>query len=241
MNLKPILVIGAGRGGTSLLTACLGGHPGIEMRSEYHSAPILIGDDEPIRSVATLLEDRLAHLNAVCDVDRARHPGSIWGNKITTEQIRGLEEHNFLNGKSVDVVARFARAMGEYREIFITRDGRACVESKARRTGQPMMRAALSWCYSVRVLERLACLGELCATVRYEDLVRWPADVLMNVCDALQIDFHPDMLNQTTNEQHLLPEYRHGRFLKERATEIPLLPDAVLNVIEPDLRRLGYL
>jgi len=147
VNLKPILVIGAGRGGTSLLTACLGGHPGIEMRSEYHSAPILIGDDEPIRSVATLLEDRLAHLNAVCDVDRARHPGSIWGNKITTEQIRGLEEHNFLNGKSVDVVARFARAMGEYREIFITRDGRACVESKARRTGQPMMRAALSWCY----------------------------------------------------------------------------------------------
>jgi hypothetical protein len=211
------------------------------MRSEYHSVGILMGDAEPIHSVDTLLEDRLAHLNAVCDEDRARHPGSIWGNKITTEQIRGLEEHNFLNGKTVDVVGRFARAMGEYRKIFITRDGRACVESKVRHTRMPMMRAALNWCYSVRVLDRLDYLGELCATVRYEDLVRWPADVLMNVCDALQIEFHPGMLNQTKNEQLLPPEYRHGRFLKEKATEIPLLPDAILNIIEPDLRRLGYL
>ena len=65
--------------------------------------------------------------------------------------------------------------------------------------------------------------------------------LLMTVCQSLEIDFHPDMLNQTNKEQLLAPEYRHGRFLAEKATEIPLLPDAVLNVIEPDLRRLGYL
>ncbi len=239
--MKPLLVIGAGRSGTSLLTACLGGHPFIEMRSEYHSARILIGDEEPIYSVATLLDDRLARLLAICNEDRARHPGMIWGNKITTEQICGLEEHNFLNSRSVDVIARFAEAMAEYRMIFITRDGRSCVEPKSRRTGLPMLRAALAWCYSVRVLERFERLEALCATVRFEDLVRWPEDVLIKVCGALEIDFHPNMLNQTNNEQLLMPEYRHGRFLEEKATEIPILPDAVLNVIEPDLRRLGYL
>jgi sulfotransferase family protein len=241
VNITPLFVIGPGRGGTSLLTACLDGHPGIVMRSEYHSARILIGDDEPIRSVATLLDDRLARLRSICDEDQARNPGLIWGNKITTEQIRGLEEHNFLNGASEDVVARFVHTMAGYRSIFITRDGRSCVASKAHRAGRPMMRAALSWCYSVRVLERLERLGALCATVRYEDLVRKPQKPLMKVCQALEIDFHPDMLNQTNNEQLLRPEYRHGRFLTEKATEIPLLPDAVLNVIEPDLRRLGYL
>jgi hypothetical protein len=60
------------------------------MRSEYHSTRTLIGDDEPIRSVATLVDDRLQHLRLLCDEDRARHPGLIWGNKITSEQIRGL-------------------------------------------------------------------------------------------------------------------------------------------------------
>jgi len=241
VNLRPILVIGPGRGGTSLLTACLAGHPSIVMRSEYHSTRTLIGDDEPIRSVATLVDDRLQHLRFLCDEDRARHPGLIWGNKITTEQIRGLEEHNFLNNSCVDVVARFAQAIAEYRPIFIIRDGRACVDSKSRRAGSPLMRAALGWCYSVRVLDRLGSLGALRTTVRYEELVRKPAAVLTKVCHALEIDFHPNMLDQTNNETLLQPEYRHGRFLHEKATEIPLLPDVVLNVIEPDLRRLGYL
>jgi len=129
------------------------------MRSEYHSARILIGDDEPIRSVATLIDDRL-------------------------DRLRFLSEED-------------------------------------RRT--------------------LGLLGELCATVRYEDLVRWPAEVLARVCDALHINFHQNMLDQTNNETLLGSEYRHGRFLHEKTTEIPSLPDAVLNVIEPDLRRLGYL
>jgi hypothetical protein len=60
---KLLLVIGPGGGGTSLLTACLDGHPSIVMRSEYHSARTLIGDE-----------------------DHARHPGLIWGNKVATEQ-----------------------------------------------------------------------------------------------------------------------------------------------------------
>lgn len=241
MNVKPLLVIGPGRGGTSLLTACLDGHPLITMRSEYHSTRILIGDDEPIRSVATLLDERLAYFRSVCDEDRARHLGLIWGNKVTTEQILGLEEHNYLNYAFEDVVAHFVQAMAEYRLIFIIRDGRSCVASKMRRAGRPMMRAALLWCYSVRVLERLERLGALRATIRYEDLVARPGEVLKDLCGVLEIDFHQGMLAQTDSETLLMAEYRHGRFLAEKATEIPCLPDAVLNVIAPDLDRLGYI
>jgi hypothetical protein len=240
MNLAPILIIGAGRGGTSLLAACLGGHPYIVMRSEYHSAQILRGDDEPIGSVARLLDDRLAHFTAVCNENRAQDPDAIWGNKITTEHIGWLEEHNSLNRSRVDVVARFAASLAEYRKIFIIRDGRSCVDSKVRRAGIPMIRAALRWCYCVRVLDRLSDLGDLCAVVRYEDLVRWPAEQLTQLCEALEINFHPAMLEQTNSETLLPSEYRHGRFLHEKAAQVPVLPDAVLKVIAPDLKRLGY-
>ena len=242
MNLRPLLVIGPGRGGTSLLTACLGGHPCIVMHSEYHSVSTLHGDDQPIRSIATMVDDRLDRLRSLCDEDRARHPGLIWGNKITTEHIRGLEEHNFLNRQPRGRGGPLCPEDGGIPpDLHHSRRPHLRRTSKFRRAGRPLMRAALLWCYSVRVLEGLGSLGALCTTVRYEELVQRPAAVLTNVCHALEIDFHPNMLDQTNNEQLLMPEYRHGRFLAEKATEIPLLPDAVLNVIEPDLRRLGYL
>jgi hypothetical protein len=106
--------------------------------------------------------------------------------------------------------------------------------------GIPMMRAALRWCYGVRVLDRLSDLGDLCSVVRYEDLVRWPAAQLTQLCEALEINFHPAMLEQTDSKTLLPPDYQHERFLHEKAAEVPVLPDAVLKVIAPDLKRLGY-
>jgi Sulfotransferase family len=233
------LVIGAGRSGTSLLFACLDGHPAITMRSEYCSAEILIGDDQPV-AIECLLEERLQRFRAACEADRARSPGLIWGNKITTEQISGLEEHNALNGTSVAVVARLAEVMADYDIIFITRDGRACIESNLRRTGQPMVRSALFWCYCCNVHRRLKSIGRLLATVRYEDLVTSPEKVLAGLCDRLGVVFDGNMLQQTASPR-LLPEYRHGRFLSENATMIPAVPDPVFAMIERDLAYLGYI
>ena len=148
----PLLVIGAGRGGTSLLAACLGGHPRVAMKSEFHTTRTLIGDDFPVLSTTSLIDDRLLAFRAICDEDALRHPGKIWGNKITTEQLGGLEEHNALNSPGVDVAERFLTIMSGYRVVFITRHGASCVESKVRRTGQPFVRAAIRWCYGARML-----------------------------------------------------------------------------------------
>jgi Sulfotransferase family len=233
------LVIGAGRSGTSLLFACLDGHPSITMRSEYCSAEILIGDDQPVE-VECLLDERLRRFRAACEADRDRSRGMIWGNKITTEQISGLEEHNVLNGTSVDVVARFSEVMADYGIIFITRDGRACIEANLRRVGQPMARSALFWCYCCSVHRRLKNNGRLLATVRYEDLVTAPKEVLTGLCDRLGIVFDAGMLQQTASP-HLLPEYRHGRFLAENATAVPAVPEPIFAMIRRDLAYLGYI
>ena len=135
---SPLLVIGAGRGGTSLLAACLDGHPKITMRSEFMSTEVLIGDNFPVSLISRLSEERLARFRALCDEDRARHLGKIWGNKLTTEQFAGLEVHNALNGVCVNMIERFLSTMESYRVIFIIRHGASCIESKVRRTGQPL-------------------------------------------------------------------------------------------------------
>lgn len=236
---SPLLVVGAGRGGTSLLTACLNGHARIHMASEFHTTRVLIGDDFPIRSTASLVDDRLFAFRALCDEHATAHAGKIWGNKITTEQLAGLEEHNALNSPGVDVAERFLTIMSGYRIVFITRHGASCVDSKVRRTGQPFTRAAIRWCYSARLLERLTDLGGVTARCRYEDLISDPAATLIRLCGSLGLAFDEGMLAQTGSDI-LGPEYRHGRFLSEKAENLPELAPEIEAMIEPWLARLGY-
>jgi len=47
----PLLIVGAGRSGTTLLVACLNGHPRVEMKNEYCSIATLMGHAYPVSSV----------------------------------------------------------------------------------------------------------------------------------------------------------------------------------------------
>jgi hypothetical protein len=235
----PFLVIGTGRSGTSLLAACLAGHPRVVMNSEVYAVPTLIGNELPLRSTASLIDERLAAFRAACDEDASHHPGKAWGNKITTEQIGGLEEHNALNRPGVDVAERFLAAMASYRIVFIMRHAASCIESKVRRTGQPFTRAAIKWCYSVRVFERLVELGGVTHWCKYEDLVADPRTTLEGVCHSLGLAFDDSMLAQTSSG-FLPPEYRHGRFVAEKAQNRPQLEPGVVALVEPWLGRLKY-
>ena len=94
------------------------------------------------------------------------------------DQIGGLEEHNMLNSPGIDTVERFFNALSGYRIVFITRNAASCIESKVRRTGQPFVRAAIRWCYGVRVFERLIELGGITCWCKYEDLVVDPRTTL---------------------------------------------------------------
>jgi hypothetical protein len=236
---SPFFVIGIGRGGTSLLAACFAGHPRVVMKNEFNTIRILVGDDFPVLSTARLIDDRLTAFRATCDEDASHHPGKVWGNKITTEQIGGLEEHNMLNSPGVDAVERFLEALAGYRIVFIMRHAASCIESKVRRTGQPFVRAAIGWCYGVRVFERLTELGGITCWCRYEDLIVDPRTTLEGLCRSLGLNFDENMLAQTSNGL-LMQEYQHGRFIAEKAHNLPELEPRVGALIEPWLGRLGY-
>jgi hypothetical protein len=111
----------------------------------------------------------------------------IWGNKLTTEQFAGIEEHNALNGVCVD--RTFPKRYGKLPRHIHYPPRRVVhrVESPARRpasyTGNP-------WSYSVRPLEGMRELGGLKAVCRCEDLVADPKKTLSNLCDTLGLSYH---------------------------------------------------
>lgn len=235
---SPFLIIGAGRGGTSLLASCLGGHSRTHVAMELFGADVLMGHGMPPGNRRSLLETRIRRFRDCCEEERARFPGVIWGNKITTEHLYGLEDHNALNPPYRDVIRPFRETMGDYRVAFILRDGRSCIASKTRRTGQPLAQAAFRWRYSVAVLRSLQASGMPFTLVKFEELVLRPRETLEGVCAGLDLDFEEAMLGQTASKA-LIPEYRQDGFIADKAG-IPDLPEDILCFIRSDLEYCGY-
>ncbi|MEP9369602.1 sulfotransferase [Xanthobacter sp. VNH20] len=241
---SPFLLLGPGRGGTSLLAGCLERHPALMIRAEFGSVAHLMGGDEgemPPPSMTRPLDYRLARFRAACEADRRAHPGRIWGNKITTEQVLGFGDHDDLyNLDEEPVLDRFLTAMAGYRFLFIMRDGRSCVDSKVRRAGLTHAEAARRWRASVWVLEELEARGVLIGTFRYEDLLVDPEATLRKVAASIGVAFDPRMLEGALSP--IMPQdYRHGRIVTEKAAERPGLPPGIEALLRPDLARLGYI
>lgn len=87
-------IIGAGRGGTSLLAGVVDAHPDCSVVFEAFSIPLLMGrtwtDAESIRSPSEQIRARVGNFLQGCEAESTRSPTKIWGHKTTTEQIRGL-------------------------------------------------------------------------------------------------------------------------------------------------------
>jgi len=238
------LIIGAGRGGTSLLAGLLDGHSRLEVGFEKSSVRWLMGRALWLRlfgSNERLLQQRAGGFVRACRWRAAAHPGKLWGNKITTEQLGGLEDHNRLNpGATVDVLDYFFReALAGVRVITLLRDGRTCVRSKVRRTGQPVEDACRWWKYSFHVHEYLRLQHPACIAVRFEDLVREPREVLGRLCSFLGVAFEEGMLAGTSSGK-MRPEYRRPG-LDRSVLALEDVSDRVVALLEPELRAAGYI
>lgn len=225
------LVIGAGRSGTGLLAGLLDSHPRLEVGFEQDSEAILLAAGEPSWRRAMRFRSR-------CEECASGFPEQQWGNKITTEQIRGLED----DGRDpAEALAHFFdEVMRGITKICILRDGRTCVRSKMNRNrrGLAIEEASRRWCYSVFVHDFLADRGDA-VVLRFEDLVADARSVLMPVCDRLGVEWDDAILAGTRNEK-LPPEYRQTGF-NPAPTVVDDLPAGCMSIIEADLHRLGYL
>ena len=223
------MVVGAGRSGTSLAAALLDGHPKLEMAFEQDSA-ILSSTDEPSPHRAVRFRNRCREL-------AAEFPSKQWGNKITTEQIEGLENDG---RSSMDVFQHFfADVMRDVVKVVVVRDGRTCVRSKLERNSQlTMAEACRRWRYSVFVHDWLVQQRRV-VVLRYEDLMEDARSALLPACACLGVAWDDAML-AGTNSAKLLPEYRQEAIGSARGVVDDPLPSA-MTPMEADLRRLGYM
>lgn len=233
------LIVGAGRGGTSLISGLLDYHSQLDVGLELFSAACLMGKDFSSEG-ADLFDRRTDRFISRCNDKAQRSAALWWGNKITTEQIYGLEDANILHPHNdIDVLEGFfCKKLQHIKILFILRDARSCIRSKANRTGQPLQQAAQRWKYSVQCYRflRTRHANNLCIT--FEDLLKSPEATLRSVCDFLGVAYESDMLSGTQNSK-MLPEYQQTGIDASKA-KAEDLPANILEMIAEDLRDCGY-
>lgn len=241
LNNFQFLIIGAGRGGTSLLAGLLDHHPQLEVGFEQFSAAYLMGRELQVTDSNNLIGERVQHFRTACLQEASHFSGKIWGNKITTEQLFGLEDHNSTNPeKSVDILDYFFhQVFPTIKIIFILRDGRTCVRSKVARTGQSIELACKRWKFSVDVYKFLKQQHKNNLCLRYENLVGNPIPTLQSICSFLGVSYNESMLTGTDNAK-MLPEYRQSQLDANKLILDEFVPD-YYKEIEEELRYCGYL
>lgn len=233
------LVIGAGRGGTSLLAGLLDAHPTIRMGFEAFATDYLKGFRIAHHDYSHMLDERIRAFQQACIGEAKNHPGKMWGNKITTEQIAGLEDYNglFPFAKKPVFEAFFGHMATDV--IFILRDGRNCVASKVKRTGQPWELAVHRWRYAVRTYEYLQAHYPRTLLVRFEDLVMSPEKELARITEFLGINYCDTMLQGTQN-QNMLADYQRKGFDKAAVADVLNIPLPFIEMMKEDLQICGY-
>jgi len=176
-------IIGAKRGGTSLLACCLEYHP------ETHV--VLEQFNEIAAKDAKLFAEN-------CIEEENKYPKKIWGNKILTDWPLPPKRWG---GYENDLL--FKELLPEAKILFIIRDGRTCVRSKVKNDGRynvDFERACKLWLdINVPLYVFFKTSHKNNIIVRFEELILEPEKKLTEICEFLNIDYSPEMLKGPSN------------------------------------------
>jgi hypothetical protein len=199
-----VSICGAGHSGSTLLGLVLGSHSSAFYAGEAKKS-LFIGDErKPLRK-------------RVCKFCGEDCP--VWGGTHFAvppqpdlyEQLARLTGCGVVIDSTKDV--GWIRARAEeldrggvpQRRVFLSRDGRAVVNSRLRKYGLAPAAAIDEWLAQVRATEALLAErpGDV-IRVRYEELATAPEATVRRLCDALSLAYEPDMLRYEARAHHPL-------------------------------------
>jgi hypothetical protein len=221
-------VCGVTRSGTTLLRLMLDAHPDVAIPGETHWVPKLIKAFERSpqsgEDAANLAIDHKRwgdfHLDAnelrakIVALDPVTAADSIRTFYMTYAEREGKHRYGDKTPGYVKEMRRIQRVLPEARFIHIIRDGRDVSLSHLRMNWGPETyeQSARLWRNRIRKARKMAPSVNHYMEVHFEDLVGDTEGVLRRVCDFIELDFDPVML-----DYH---ERAEGR-LAEKARELP--------------------
>ncbi len=227
----PLVLVGAARGGTTLLANLVGAHPRVTI---YHERFTIGKDSYRDTFEATHGTDDLARA-FICYLPHAlKQANARWGIKICTYHWARDDYDRFLH--------TFPRAQ----IIFVVRDGRDVVLSMLKRSQlfKTPEQCATRWLESVEVFEYLRDRApQQLLWFRYEELVADPARQVQAICQFIGEEFHPEMLDPKTWPRvgsYEIAPVTSDKVGKWRQQPRPELPPALAQRFDTALARLGY-
>jgi hypothetical protein len=221
-------VCGVTRSGTTLVRLMLDSHPDVAIPGETHWLPKLIKAQERRAQSADELADliidhkrwgdfqldandlreRFAALDPVTAADAIRAFYMLYAQR------EGKSRYGDKTPGYVQEMRRIQRVLPEARFVHIIRDGRDVSLSHMRMNWGPetYAQSARLWRNRIRKARKTAPSINHYMEIKFEDLVADTEGVLRGVCDFIELDFDPVML-----DYHERAEER----LAEKARELP--------------------
>jgi hypothetical protein len=221
-------VCGVTRSGTTLVRLMLDSHPELAIPGETHWVPKLIKAQERRKQSAGELADLIIdhkrwgdfHLDATelrqrfAALDPVTAADAIRAFYMLYAEREGKSRYGDKTPGYVREMRRIQRVLPEARFVHIIRDGRDVSLSHLRMNWGPetYAQSARLWRNRVRKARKMAPSIEHYMEVRFEELVADTEGAVRRVCDFIELDFDPVML-----DYH---ERAEGR-LAEKARELP--------------------
>ncbi len=204
-------VIGMTRSGTTLLRLMLDSHPELTIPPETHFIPDVIklfgeGPASPEAVVEVMTSSRrwgdfgiddgrvLKELGKLRPLVRPEVPVRTFYRLYAKAQ--GKPRWGDKTPGYAMKMRRIERILPEARFIHMIRDGRDVALSLERRgAGLTMEQVARRWRHRINRTRRAAQEVSHYTEVHYEDLVSDPEAKLREICELIELDFHPAMLS----------------------------------------------
>jgi hypothetical protein len=203
LDLKVMMVAGAGHSGSTLLGMILGGHSRTFYMGEGGKARYLGDSSKPMRKRVCKIcgEDCPVWSGFVWDQTRALHP-QVARQVHKHIIIDSTKQDTWIDGRAAELRKIGARP----HLILLTRDGRAVVNSRIRKYPERDPATQIDdWMAQMRrseaVFERFD--GPR-LVVRYEELSLATEKIARQICDLLEIDYEPTMISFAKTDHHVL-------------------------------------
>ena len=234
-------VVGVGRSGTTLLRMMLDSHPAIAIPPETHFVPAMIDRFSRLRvtpeRVLAAIEaapqsglpesgvDPEALLERLREIRPLNAPDSVRAFYTLYAEGAGKERWGDKTPRYVTALAKLGRALPEARFVHMIRDGRDVALSTNRRLVElrgsrpvPAERMAKRWRHRILSARRVTQVADRYFEIRYEDLVLDTEPALRRVCEFVELDYDPAMLEYHERADERLQEMNRERQRGARRT-----------------------